>query len=1042
MFCHLHIHSCYSFYAGVCTIEELVERAVQLGLSCLALTDTNRMSGLITFYTQCLRAGIHPILGTQLTAADNPHEYALLLAKNLTGYGDLCELLSARHCARDTFSLQQALCRPRPDLFMITPSVRLLCALAKSPNRDNLYAELINQHAASRRSSRTLLRYARACGIPAVVTNPAWFAHARQWHLHTVLRAIGMNTSVSRLAARDMASKKAWIKPPAQMRALFPSQHDALAASQRIAAQCCVEFEFNAWKLPRISPPHGDSIESYLHEIAMRGLEHNYGGMPEYDRARRIQEKELRVITSMGYASYFVMVKEIREWANRRLSAGFRSLRDCTIMRGSAANSITFYNIGASDLDPIRHDLYFERFLNEDRASPPDADLDFGWDERNAVIDYVFRRWGASHVAVLCTIVHFKRRAAFRETAKVLGFSDAQISLYMQGKKAFDERELERIGHIARRIEGMPRFLGQHCGGVIITDTPIYRHVALQRCGGLKNRCITQIDMHQGIDELGLIKFDLLGNGSLSVLRDTLTQLHAQGYDDPRVYDEERVHNDAPTRRGIREGDTRGIFYIESPAQIRLNRNAQAFTFEDVGITSSLVRPAGTQFTKLFVQRNREMRQGKKSWHFLHPSLEPILGQTHGCLVFQEHIIRICHEIAGMSFAQADRVRKMMNSLHEGTLHTTQYRETARAFIHGCMRGHGFSQTQALRLWEGISSFTGFSFCKSHSLSYARLSFQCTYLKMHYPAQFMAAVISNGHGFYTTDVYLNEARRLGVRILPLDIHKSEIRYVGFDTCIRPGLMHIKHFGQRAHARIEAYKTRYGRFRCLSDLIHHTGLSIPEIEGLILCGACDGFGLSHPQLLSRLYSATSNTVPAAGSRIPHLQHVDACAHLPDYTLAHRCLNELHYLGFMISGDIRAMLDMHPAACGCVGAGHIEAHVNGRVRVFARAITARVHRVQGKKKMCFITVEDMSGICDVILWPQVYTRVARMLQHPGPYVIEGTVRREWDCCTLEAATLRAVSWEPNIVDFTRASQRLREMAQRYHSFHEPGAHTHAA
>ena len=365
-----------------------------------------------------------------------------------------------------------------------------------------------------------------------------------------------------------------------------------------------------------------------------------------------------------------------------RCAEGFRAPKDCTVLRGSAANSMTFYNIGVSDLDPIRYDLYFQRFLNEDRASPPDADLDFGWDERERGLDYLVEKWGRERVAITCTTNHFRRRAAFREAAKALGYSEEHVTRILKshatrGKCIMDD-DIERIMALAEKIRGKPRFLGQHPGGVLITNEPLCRRVACEYSGGPKGRVITQIDMHNGIDELGLIKFDILGNGSLSVLRDTLRQIKEQGFADPYVSDLEKCYADPAVRRIMRGGRTKGIFYIESPAQTRLNKKARAETFEEITITSSLVRPAGAAYTKTFVERHRAMKQGIADWEYLHPSLEPILRETHDVCAFQEHVTKICREVAGMSFKQADKIRKLMNSLHEGVLTGDEYAAVSR----------------------------------------------------------------------------------------------------------------------------------------------------------------------------------------------------------------------------------------------------------------------------------------------------------------------------------------------------------------------------
>jgi len=460
----------------------------------------------------------------------------------------------------------------------------------------------------------------------------------------------------------------------------------------------------------------------------MAGLESLYANSSDYSKAKEIQEMELEVIFKLGYDSYFVMVKQIKDWANEKFKTKYRKPVSCTILRGSAANSITFYNLGVSRLEPIRYNLYFQRFLNEDRASPPDADLDFGWDERDQIFEYVTEQWGRDRVAVICTTNHFRKRAAFRETAKVFGYSEEQISELIDNELRFwrygfledfergsptppsrpqnhtiNDDEIRQILKYSDAIVGKPHFLGQHPGGLVVTNDPIWRHVACEYSGGEKNRIITQIDMHNGIDDLGLIKFDLLGNGSLSVLRDTLKQLEEQGLPDPEVWDLEKCYNDPKVKHLLRNGRTRRIFYIESPAQIRLNKKIQAESFDEVAVTSSLVRPAGTAYADVYIQRHRKHKMGILDWEFIHPSLEPILRETHDVCAFQEDVIKICHLVAGLTFKKADKIRKMMNSLYEGI--PDGWEKTAREFLDGCMRNSGLNQDRHWNFGSASAAF-------------------------------------------------------------------------------------------------------------------------------------------------------------------------------------------------------------------------------------------------------------------------------------------------------------------------------------------------
>ncbi len=1027
-FVPLHCHSAFSFHAGVCSIGELVARARALGMRALALTDTDRMSGLIRFYLECRREGLKPILGVEITAPGRPGETVVVLARNAAGYGDLCEIVTRRQTDPAAFSFREVLARPWEDLVLLTSSPDLLELLSRTPNRTRLFGELVNNSPATRARSRELERRARALRLPLVATNNSFFLAPADWEVHRTLCAIGLNSTLSRLREGELQPAGAYLKSAAEMERAFPGHLDAVARTQCVADLCDVQLELGEWKMPTIAVPAGATPESHLAELAAAGLRERYTGTEEYERARALQEMELEVISKLGYASYFLFVKEIRDWGNERFRSTYRQLQDCSILRGSAANSITFYNIGVSDLDPIRYDLYFQRFLNEDRASPPDADLDFAWDEREEVYEYMVERWGKDRVAVTCTTNHFRHRAAFRETAKVFGYSEEQISSILRSHrsrtKKIDDCEIREILALSARIVGKPRFLGQHAGGVIITNEPIWRHVACEYSGGEKNRLITQIDMHNGIDELGLIKFDILGNGSLAVLRDALAQLEGQGIDDPGVWDLEKCYADPQVQSILKSGRTRGIFYIESPAQIRLNQKARAQTFEEITVTSSLIRPAGTAYAQTYVERQRKAQEGVRDWEFVHPALEEILDATHDVCAFQEDVTKICHQVAGLSYRKADRIRKMMNSLHEGAVPPDEWERTRREFLDGCRRHSGLDDGQAGELWQRVSSFTGFSFCKSHSATYAQLSFQCAYLKTRYPAQFLAAVVSNGHGYYRKEVYLNEARRWGVRILPLHVNCSQVHFHGRDNWIRPGLMHVRNFRRSSMEAVAGERERGGPFHGLEDFVRRVPIYRREIENLILVGAFDHFGFTQPELLFHLDGLDAAAddsqaqLPFSASPLPELQRG-----LGDFTLSERCLNELRLLGYMLSGNILDILDLHPASRGAVPARAIHSHVGRRIKLFGRPIAERSHRVaRSQRPMLFITLEDKSECADVILWPDVLERCGDELVEPGPLEVWGTVSEDWDTFSLEADSVRAVEWSPALVDFELASRRL--------------------
>ncbi len=1097
----LGAHSGFSFLSGVGHVPEIVARAKALGYTHLALADLNRMSGLVAFYLECKAQGIHPILGVELRESlpawfsapgSSPESLArarssepgtqtqtqtpslIALAARGDGYGDLCELSTWRQMHRmpppgsgegrsiDPFSLAAVCRQPWPDLVFLSESPEVLDLLRRGPNRDRVHGALIRHSPEARARGRVLEEYCDREGIPLVAWGDAWFPRPEDHELHRVLRAIDLNSTLSRLRPGERAPEGAWMRPPDGrhgMTDLFDMRPDALANAEALAARCEARPPMNGWVMPRIDVPEGQTPEGVLAARARAGLRENYGGKPEFARAAEIQEMELGVINKLGYASYFLMVQEVYQEAGRIFGDEYRRPKDCSLLRGSAANSLTFYNLGVGRLDPIEHDLYFQRFLNEDRASPPDADLDFGWDERERMLDHMVARFGRGRVAVTCTFQHFRFKAAFREAAKVFGYAEEEVTAVLEARDSKERRRddaaIRMLEGWAARLKGRPRFLGQHPGGLIVTNGPIWRHVGCEWSASTplgasgKGRLITQVDMHSGIDELGLIKFDLLGNGSLSVLRDALGDIRRQGFPDPEVWDLRKCYADEKANALMNSGNLRGVFYLESPAQMRLNMKADVRTFDEVIVTSSLIRPAGTAYAKTYVERHRKHKRGIKDWEFLHPALEPILGDTHDVCAFQEDVTKICHEVAGLSYKRADAVRKQMNSQHDGPLSTPELRALSEEFVAGCIRHRGLTRAQADELWRRVASFTGFSFCKSHSASYAQLSYQCVWLKAHYPAEFLAAVISNNHGFYRREVYLNEARRLGLGIAPLDVNRCERKFVGEGGgresgvgsregngegsgvgVIHPGLLHLRGFSAVTGEALERSRREDGPFRDLEDFLRRVPAGRQETENLILAGAFDGFGMTHPELLFHLDGIYAS-VSMRGGKEPELfgeargsEELRRSLRSEDYTLMDRCLNEKRLFGYMLSGNPLEVLDLHPEARDAVPAAELGRRKGRRVKVFGHYVTERRHRVaKSGRLMQFLTLEDRSGTVDVIFWPDMLDRWEEQLLEGGPFAVWGNVTEEWDAFSLEADRVLPVQYTPNLLSFDLASARLR-------------------
>jgi error-prone DNA polymerase len=793
---------------GVSFLEELCWAARLQGADTLALTDTNGLYGAIRFVEVARKAGLRPILGAELRYEQHR---VVLLAKTAQGYANLCRLLSARH-SEAPFGFVAAVARHRHGLILLSDDTVALTAWKKDSSED-LYVELTPgamMHEA--------LAFSRRSGLPPVATARVHFVQPREFPVHRLLRAIALNTTLARLPQEACCAAGHWLVPPSSLEKQFPHVPHALTNTRRIAEACRTEWGFKETIFPAFRElPEGEAF-ALLREKTYAGARWRYGTLAPMVRQRI--EHELTVIREKRYAHYFLVVDEIVRQAPR------------TCGRGSAAASIVSYCLGITHVDPIRHDLFFERFLNPGRHDPPDIDIDFPWDERDRILDFVFARYGAARAAMVANQNTLAFRAAIREVAKVYGMPPDEISRV--------HRQLERqtvkarslpspwptILTLASRVEGHFRHLGLHCGGVVIVPDEIRRYVPVEVAA--KGIPVIQWEKDQ-CEEAGLVKIDLLGNRSLSVIRDA--------------------------KELIRRGNTVGCFYVESPATRLLltklwtgmpaDRRAKADVFDYLVIVSSLIRPAANRFVREFIRRAHG-----GAYRSLHPVLDAVLAGTHGIMVYQEDVTKVAVELAGFSVEDGDQLRKVLSKKHK----QRQLRDYRNQFYQGASV-RGVARPVIHAVWEMIMSFTGYSFCKPHSASYAQVSFKSAYLRAHYPAEFMAAVISNQGGFYSTYAYLSEARRMGVTILPPDINASDRAYRGQGRVIRVGLMQIKHLTRSLTDRILAERKAGGLFRSFADFLNRIEPEPTQTQRLIRAGCCDSLAgeLTRPALIWRLYA---------------------------------------------------------------------------------------------------------------------------------------------------------------------------------------------
>jgi error-prone DNA polymerase len=991
----LTVRSNYSLMWGTASIRQLCRHARRLGYDRLALTDTDNLYGLWPFLTACRREGITPIVGAEITDPKSARR-AVCLVADASGYRHLCRLLTRRHMQPD-FDLAADLPLLAAGLVVLTASADLLkrwhtagVRVAAAMPRTPLPA------------GHPLRRTARALGCPLVATPGAFFPTPQDHALHRLLRAIANNTGLERLDAGDMAPADAWLADPETYARRFAVCPEAVANTLDVAEQIAFTGPDVGIVMPPWADRRGRSPEKALREAAYAGARRRYGrelSEPVVDRL----EHELGIIEGMNFSSYFLLVHDIVQHSPR------------TCGRGSGAASLVAYCLGITNVCPVKHNLYFGRFLNPGRKDPPDIDVDFAWDERDALIQGVLDRFGP-RAAMVSSHILFQPRMAVREAAKVFGLTDSEIGrvskrlpwfwrltsakadLLADLKRRPEAKALEfihpwpRILALAQQLIGTPRYLSVHPGGVVITPGPIDHYVPVQRAA--KGVPIVQWEK-DAVEDAGLVKIDLLGNRSLGVIRDAIHNVRANG----EALDESRwePEADADTQEALAHGHTMGCFYIESPAMRLLQQKAAVGDFEHLVIHSSIIRPAANECIQEYLRR---LHGGP--WSPIHPLLDDVLEETFGIMVYQEDVSRAATALAGFSDAEADGLRKVMSK--KDRLHQLEdYRER---FVAGA-RANGVADDQIEAVWSMMMSFSGYSFCKPHSASYARVSFQAAYLKVHFPAEFMAAVISNQGGFYSTFAYVSEARRLGAAILPPDVHRSDIRWRGRGKKIRVGLMAVKGLAAGTMDRIIAQREK-APFDGLEDFLTRIRPAEDEARALVHSGALDGLapGLSRGQFLWQLACRQNDNraIPDTPVLFDSSQGAAPPPRLPPDDGAMRLRREFKALGFLCGRHPMTLFAPAVDKARAVKAAQLPRFLHQKVRFAGWLVTGKVVRTKGGDPMEFVTFEDETGIVETTFFPNAYDRFCHLIDHGRPYLLEGIVEQNWGAVTLTVSRVR--------------------------------------
>jgi DNA polymerase-3 subunit alpha/error-prone DNA polymerase len=998
----LVVRSHFSLMWGTASIAALCRHAKNLGYTRLALTDTDNLYGLWTFLSACKREGITPIVGAEVTDPKLSLR-AVCLVATATGYSHLCRLITRRH-RLSSFSLKKDLPLLSEGLVVLTQNPDLL---------DIFYNHGVTVAAAMPRrplpGHHPLRIKAKQLRVPLVAVPGTFFLQPDDWHTHRLLRAIDKNTTLGRLVQGSLAPKDAWLAGPKEYEQRFAVCPKAISATYTLAEQ----LNFSGPQFGLVMPPwQGDNADAALRQAAYTGACKRYGSELAEPVVERL-EQELAIIARMGFSAYFLTVQEIVAESSR------------TCGRGSGAASIVAYCLGITNVCPLKFNLYFGRFLHPGRNDPPDIDVDFAWDERDDVINGLLVKH-RGHAAMVCSQVLFQPRMAVRESAKVFGLGQAEIGQFTKRLPAYwresatktdfltqlKERPQSRgldfidpwpeILTLAQKLIGIPRYLSVHPGGVVITPDPIDHYVPVEQAP--KGVPVIQWEK-DSVETAGLVKIDLLGNRSLGVIRDTLDNMRKNGIRmDENHWEPE---DDFATQEALAQGRTMGCFYIESPAMRLLQQKSGVGDFDHLVIHSSIIRPAANEFIQEYLRR---LHGGR--WDPIHPLLNDVLDETFGIMVYQEDVSRAAVALAGFSHTAADGLRKII-SKKEKQLQLIDYKQR---FTDGS-KDKGVPKKTIEAVWAMMMSFDGYSFCKPHSASYARVSFQAAYLKVHFPAEFMAAVISNQGGFYNTFAYVSEARRLGLTILPPDIYHSRIRWQGQENSLRVGFLSIKGLGQAAMERM--VKQRKARnFDGLTDFLDRCRLDETEVRALIHCGALDAFTNdgNRTELLWQwhLRQKKSSVQQMSGNLfdIPSTTEEQPPPMLPPEDPHQRLRNEFKALDFLCDRHPMTLFSQQLSGIATVKACHLSRWIGRKVILSGWLITAKVVRTKNGDPMEFLTFEDETGLFETTFFPKVYARFCHQMDRGRPYLLYGVVDENWGAVTLTVERVTPF-WKVNTV-----------------------------
>ncbi|MBQ3132926.1 MAG: DNA polymerase III subunit alpha [Clostridia bacterium] len=1043
-FVHLHVHSEYSLLDGACRIKGLVSRAKELGQTAVAVTDHGAMYGAVDFYKEAKKQGIHPIIGCEVYVAprtrfdkvhglDNAYHHLVLLCENATGYRNLIALVSAAWT-------EGFYGKPRIDRDLLVEHHEGLIALSACLAGEIPQALLRGDYEAAKQSAKwyadlfgedrfyielqdhgideqkkilpSLLRLAEDLRLPLVATNDAHYLTRADADMQKMLLCIGTNSTLEN-PSMEFATEEFYLKSEEEMRALFPQVPEAIENTARIAARCRFDFDFGNTKLPIFTPPTGEQSQPYFRRLCREGLVRRYG-TPTPEMEDRL-EYEMQTIEKMGYVNYYLIVNDYVQFAKTHdipVGPG----------RGSGAGSLCAYCVGITDVDPLKYDLLFERFLNPERVSMPDFDVDFSDAKRQQVVDYVIRRYGADHVAQIVTFGTLKARAAIRDVGRAMGVPYAVTDrvaklvpneLKMTLEKALDsskqlreltesEPQIQALVDMARRVEGMPRHASTHAAGVVITAEPVDHYVPLCVNGDL---VATQYTMTV-LEELGLLKMDFLGLSNLSIIEEAERLIRKREPD----FNIETVPDDDPAVYAmLTAGNCEGVFQLESAGMRRLLSQMKPRNLEDLIAAISLYRPGPMDSIPTYI-RNRQHPERMK---FLHPMLEPILGVTCGVAVYQEQVMQIFRSLAGYSLGRADIVRRAMSKKKHDVMEKEREvfihgltDETGRVTVDGCVR-RGVPAAVANQLFDELTAFASYAFNKSHAACYAVVAYRTAYLKCKYPKEYMAALLTNALFEGKVVRYIGECSRIGLSVLPPSVNESYADFAVEGECLRFGLLAVKNIGRAALDRLVEERRAGGKFTSFASfvrrMIPYAEFNRRALESLIKCGALDGLDANRRQMLEQ-YTVLADAVEDDRRRNIEGQlglfddgGEDSPADPPlspreDFPLPERLAMEKEVTGLYLSGHpLSPYLPFYEDTRLCTSdlltGEDAEEREGERVTLLALVSALKARTTKQNAMMATAVLEDYYGSIEALVFPKPFEQYGALLRSEQPLLIRG-------------------------------------------------------